>query len=733
MRSKLLPNINNIYKFNVQNKYIGEIMKMNLKILILLGTLILLFVPNVKAYSNMDFNLYPEKTSGCPCSAIGGDVDPIIENLDDVTHTYTFKLEMPNGWTGFIGTSQGRGELTLAPGERSKVGDITLYLTPNCFVEPGTYYVNVIATSDYGEKISKKLEVDVLRCHYVSIYADSKSICKGDAVDYNIEIENLGRLRETFDITVSVPWAKITKTSVTLNPEERKPITVTVIPPKDLIGVQKIDIEAKSQNSYAKDQKTVELNIYNCYDFSMDVIRSDVYGLEDNKVCVDQTSVYTLIINNTGSKNDTYIISTNVDWVRPEKDKINVAGYKSKLLNLFVEPKSLGKHDFEIKIKSTNYPELTKTLKVSVDSIECRGVSVSISQAERSICQSLLAKYEITVKNTGRLTDTYNITTDFGSLSKNELTIEPNEVETIELNVDTNEMEPETEKNITITVTDGKITDYVKTKLFAKNCYSAIIELEPETQTACQCDMINYTIIVRNTGEFSDEYSLSIGNSKISENFLLKPNESKSFYQEPYYVYYSPNKTYYVPVKLTSKHTSLEKNVTLIVEPKDVCYNATIEVGNGKKVKTCESNTIPIKIRNSGRKEDVYFIKMTAPDWVNINIDKIQLKSGEEKTIYLYLSPPYNAELGRYIVKLNVTSYNFGREITIPVEVVTNETEISNVTSEEVAIEEIPPLPKNETKVPTGVVLGTTKFVILGLITLVIIGILLIRFVFFFK
>lgn len=83
-------------------------------------------------------------------------------------------------------------------------------------------------------------------------------------------------------------------------------------------------------------------------------------------------------------------------------------------------------------------------------------------------------------------------------------------------------------------------------------------------------------------------------------------------------------------------------------------------MGDGKTVKICESNTIPIKIRNSGRKEDVYFIKMAAPDWVNINLDKLQLKSGEEKTIYLYLSPPYNAEFGRYVVKLNVTSYNFG-------------------------------------------------------------------------
>jgi len=69
-------------------------------------------------------------------------------------------------------------------------------------------------------------------------------------------------------------------------------------------------------------------------------------------------------------------------------------------------------------------------------------------------------------------------------------------------------------------------------------------------------------------------------------------------------------------------------------------------------------------------------------------------------------------------------------EITIPFEVVTNETEISDVTSEEVIIEEIPPLPKNETKIPTGVVLGPAKFVILGLIIFVIIGILLIRFLF---
>jgi uncharacterized membrane protein len=596
--------------------------------------------------------------------------------------------------------------------------------------------VDVIATSDYGDSISKRLQVNTLRCHSVELYSESMQTCMGEPVDYEVEVSNLGRLQETFDVSFSAPWAKLMQTAVKLNPDEKQTLELTVLPPKDLIGIQQIQIDAKSQNSYATNSITVQLNIQNCYDFYMDVSRSYVEGADgkDGKdIFVDQTSLYKLFINNTGSREDTYVLSDNADWVTTELDKITLRPGESRYVNFYLKPTTTGEKEFEITVKSSNNAAIVKTIKVFVNVVEWRGISVSVSPADRSICHTSMSRYEIKVKNTGKLMDTYTITADFGSLSKKSVTLAAGGEETIQLEVDTNQMQPDTEKNITIKVADDKLSADASARVFARSCYKATIDIENDEQTVCQCDMINYTIYIKNTGEFTDEYSLRVNNDEI-DKFTLSPGESRSWYKKPYYVYHTPGATYQIPVRVVSKHLTVEKNLTLHVEPHDVCYNVTVEVNGGKGIKVCSANVIPVKIRNSGRRADVYFISFTGPDWVNLNVNKTTLKAGEEKTYYLYLSPAYDTPLGRYAIDLNITSFEIGKQLRIPVEVVENATVQSNVTQEPIQVEEIAPMVKEESGSLTGMIAaGGTKMVLLGVVILVIIGILLARFVFFFK
>ena len=679
--------------------------------IVALVVLFVLLIPSVYAASDVYMVLGSEELSGCPCNTLQNTLT--VTNTGDTTDTFTFSLDLPEGWSGFI-----KPEGIFAVGETR---NINFYITPACFIEPGSYTVKVSAKTSDGREFIENVDVDVLRCHDVEIQAEElKTGCAGFPADYKMVVKNLGKVSETFTVEVTTSWGEdILSASMDIDKQKNETFDVSVMPPS--AGTHYITIVAQSQDSYAKAEKKLQLDMENCYDFSLDL------QPEEETVCLGGSGKYVLSITNRGSKEDTYKIYAP-EWVIMNQDSIKVSPNTERSVGLFAYPEMEGKNTFEIKVVSSSYGKVVKMISGVANTIECKDVAVIVSPAEDTVCQAMTKEFEVTVKNTGTVGDSFELSTDVGTLEKNKVVLEAGEVETVKLTIDSGKMDTGIHK-ITVTARSGNVVDQNIVSLTVEDCYSLEFDVKPKKLDACTGDKIEYAINLKNTGKFPEEYTLKVDEQVIGTVFLT-PGESK-IVNTTLLVSYPFEEVHNLTFKAVSKRKSFESLSELGVKAKEKCYSVEMSAERVNEVKRIEIGTglsIPLKIRNAGEREDTYKVSVDGPSWIHLSDEQISLKSGEEEKIYLYASPAFGVEDGIYTAVVGVSSENAENQLNFKLG-------IGNAT----APAQQPG--QNQTNVsvggpPTGMIPAggaTGKVILLGVITLFIIIILALKLVLFVK
>ncbi len=622
----------------------------------------------VLAYSSIEFTdpagndigTVTNPFSTCPEPITALDIYVYVTNLGDSADTFEMSLEMPNGWNGQI-----QSDIMLDSGERDNL-DLFLINIPND-ADPGVYEVTVTATSmsDPSDVESETLYIEILSCHVVEVnIADAyEEICEEDdaSVTYSIDITNRGRWTETFDLSASVSWASFSTNSVNLGPDETETVTLTLTPPEDLIGVQNVLVTAESTSSYAEDAVTVQLNIKNCYDFSLNLQPTE------NTVCLGRSADYTLRINNVGLEPDTYTLSAP-SWVSLETNTITVGVNQEEEVGVTVTPEQTGSLEFTIEVVSENEAGLEKNVTGVVNSNECRGVAVIVFPSQTTVCSGIPVEYTVSVKNTGTIAETFGLTASMGVLEQDTVMLEPGETREVTLTVDTSELSGT--EIITITASSDTISDQVETELVLENCYSATITITPDNQSACPYSRINYTIIVENTGELSDSYTLEF--EELMQEFYLESETSKTF---TFPVFSDTSGAYLITARIYSDHISVSDDATLLITPLDICYS--VELTAEEETTTTETNkaiAIPIAVKNMGERPDTYDLSISGPEWVYLSPTMIELEPGQTVNAYIYVSPPFGTPAGAYTITVDANSLYSQSSIEIETNVISDVT-----------------------------------------------------------
>jgi uncharacterized membrane protein len=680
------------------------------KILLLLAILVLL-MPGVQAASDMYMVLGSEELSGCPCTNMDNTL--MVTNTGDASDTFTFSLDLPGGWSGFIPP-----EKTLGIGETK---NLNFYITPPCFIQAGDHQVKVKAKASDGREFSKNINIEVLTCHYVGIEADElRRTCKGFPADYEIKVTNFGKVRETFDVKVTSSWGEeLMSISVGMASQVSETFDISVLPPD--VGTHYITVTAKSQDSYAENEKEVQLNVENCYDLSLDI------QPKENVVCLGGSGKYVLLIKNTGSEEDEYEIHAP-DWVTLNQDSIKVPPKTERNVGLLAYPEMEGKNTFEIQVVSSEYSEAKGAVSGTANTIECKDVAVIVSPAEETVCQGLTTDFEVKVKNTGTVAESFEIQSDAGILEANRVSLEAGEIGKLKLTVDSSGMEFGT-NYVTVTARSGEVSDQNVVSLLVEDCYSLEFEVSPEESEACEGDEVLYTMFLKNTGKFIGTYALMVDDELIG-TLLLTPDESKVAETKLMAIKHTEEESHMLLFRAVSDQKTFETTSELAIKPKEECFSVDLsseKVGELKMVGVGDGVSMAIRIKNSGEREDVYTLGITGPEWVYLSEEEISLGSGEEEDIYIYASPQYGVGDGVYTAKVSVISENAQNELNFmfgvgEVEGPTNET--------------------NVTITPGGPLTGmitaeggetTGKVVLLALITVFIIVILALKLVLFVK
>lgn len=684
-------------------------MRKSLILAVLFTLFVAILVPNASAY-NIGMELSVQKVSGCPSYAIP--VNLTITNNDDVTHTYILSLGLPQGWK-FVDNGFIQPDIMLVSG-KSKI--ITFWINPPT-VKPDVYSV-IVKAKNGGEEASRNLEVEVLRCHDVSIEVDETiEICEETDFKYTFGITNNGKEAEEFEITISRSWdEKFFKETLTIGSGETGEISVNATSPEES---GRITVKAESKESYAKDEKQTQVNVKKCYDLDA--------GLQPTEAsaCLGGSSKFSLTITNLGTVSDTYSISLP-DWVVPGQESVMVESGEEESISLSAYPEFEGKTSFDITLSSQNDPKLKKTLTGSVEAIECKGVTVIVSPASQEVCKGIPANLKVTVKNTGTVSDSYDLETDAGTLENNKVSIEPGEIGEVSLTVNTKELEFG-ENMITVKGTSGETSDQNTVSLLVENCFSADFGVSPEKPEVCAGDEIDYTLVLKNVGDFEDDYTFVVEDEEIGYA-QLEPNELKMFSTKMKVDF--PEGEYNITFKVVSEYVSKEAVSTITVKSKDECYN--VEVSSEElevRVEPGKGTVLAVKVKNTGGRTDSYSLELEGPEWAYLSEDSVSLDGDEEAYVYLYISPGYEVENKTYDISLKAESANSVDRVDFRVGAGV-EPEPADITEEEPGI-------TLETGIPTGAIVGVTgntgKVVLLAVIVLFIIVILAVKFVLFVK
>jgi uncharacterized repeat protein (TIGR01451 family) len=155
------------------------------------------------------------------------------------------------------------------------------------------------------------------------------------------------------------------------------------------------------------------------------------------------------------------------------------------------------------------------------------GVSVSISPSYENGLNKATLTYTVTATNTGNISDTFYLTpTDNAGWSPNvsptSLTLPPGSSENATLSVTIPENAVGgTKDNLKVTATDNGVSSSATCIAQVTSVRGVNVSISPPTQSGANGATLTYTVIVTNTGNISDTYSLT-----ASDNSGWSPNVS---------------------------------------------------------------------------------------------------------------------------------------------------------------------------------------------------------------
>lgn len=599
---------------------------MNKKIIALYTVMVLLMiVPQALATDySVSLNLDTNFARMGPCSG-GTMIKGTIENTGELTDTYTISPQD----TWIITAPQ---KATLSPGESKS---IAIFMTPPCDTETGEYRIDITAESG-NSKDTETLTIEVLRVHGVELRTSTlRTGCIGDTETFSLDISNLGKTDETFMITSTS--GILGQDEIALESGESKKVTLRI----PVTGDKKtVDISVKSKTSYAEDQKTLRIMGINCY--------SQVATItpESKTMCIKDSSDFTLTIKNTGTKEDTYTITT--DFGELSSEALTIEAETEKKVKLTVSPEDMGQYTANIEVKS---PHETNKLSVTIAAQNCKGVAVITIPKEKRVCKGDIAEYSVTVKNTGKTEDTIRFSSTMGELSEKEASVEAGNTWELQLAIPTHDLDYDT---YTVTVTaESDIKDTSKSLLIIENCYSATLTAEPEIIKVCpQTDAV-FTLTLENTGKNKDTYNLEASEGTLGQNIVeLESLEAKDILLTVPAGTEDKN----IIINMFSEHTRDTKTVNITLKDQEKCYGYTINA-NPQIIEAQEYKgyMYTLTVKNTGEYASNFSIStIGGPDWVYIDPTALDINQDMEGEFYIYVSPPYGTEAGTHNIDIEI-------------------------------------------------------------------------------
>ncbi len=442
-------------------------------------------------------------------------------------------------------------------------------------------------------------------------------------------IENTGEQTDTYTISPQNNWIITAPQKVTLAPGEIKSIAIFMTPPCEIEPMEYTkDITVESDNS--KDTETITIDVLRVHSVTLDTTTLKTS-------CIGDTETFELHISNLGMTSETYSITSTSGIL--EKTEITIESEETEKVTLTV-PVTTDKQTIDVTVKSTtSYAEDSKTLQILASS--CYSQTATITPESKTMCIKDSSDYTITVKNTGTQEDTYTVTTDFGTLSSQTLTIEAQSETKVKLTVNPQDMGQYT-ANIEVASTHE--TTKLQVTINAQSCKGVAVITIPKEKTVCKGDDALYSVTLKNTGKTEDTFALTTTMGELSDNKItIESGETAEVHltvstEDLAYETYTVEVTAESDIKDSSKSTIIIEN----------CYSGTLDA-EPQIMTVCPNTdaTFTITVENTGKNKDTYTLETSEG-----TLEKYTVEVESQQTEDIQLTVPDNTEEKEIIINM---------------------------------------------------------------------------------
>lgn len=376
---------------------------------------------------------------------------------------------------------------------------------------------------------------------------------------------------------------------------------------------------------------------------------------EESSTQINSFTSYEVEVENSGTVKDVYEIQHNYPGeISVAPNTVELEPGQSDTVNVWFNPRQdrdEGRYQFRVTASSradgqdysiNGYVNVIKDYKVDVD--------VEPSDA---VCRGENARYEVTVTNDGIQTDEIELTTEYGTLSQNRVTLDAGE--STEVTVTANSEEAiDRDFNIRASSTSvSYATDTETTQFTSETCYKSGLSVNPESQDVAAFNTAEFEVTVQNEGTREDEFTLSSDVGELSDTTLEVDPKST----ETTTLTYTPES-----VGQTQINVKLDGESSASTTASLESYNGMeSEVSFGESQTVCrdENAEFDAEIENTGEASETYTLSTNIGE---LSETSLELDEGDEEEVEVEVNSS-KLEDGEHTVRLESQASTFEEPI----------------------------------------------------------------------
>ena len=348
--------------------------------------LILLFAP---AFAEYQVDLDRNSVSVCPSN-----FEIINLNLLNYGSQDSYSLSTSGSAADFTSITHNSFQL-----DQSSVGSTKIYVSPDQYVKPGNYELNVIISSDKNKNKKISINVVITNCDESSLNFETteRTVCVGDTADFSGSIMNEGIWTNNYNLYSNNKYSnKISFSDSNFLIEPGVTNSFNLFFDTDEIKTYNFEVQSEYNGNQLK--SNLKVNSIDCYNYDLSISEEVISSCSNSEITVPY------FLENFGAENDEYKLELlgEPSWASLSKDKVYVNSNSIESSNLLLLPKldDVGEYEIKLRSKSSSNSKVEE-LSLLLNLMDCRESSTTLMLNSLEACPTDVIQNKLTVSNDG--------------------------------------------------------------------------------------------------------------------------------------------------------------------------------------------------------------------------------------------------------------------------------------------------------------------------------------------